>query len=102
MRTNGGGDGEVWICSDPKTFDRQMVQSQGDLVESSSRYTWDAIKVTRDGQELGSLFLLRQCLELWENEMKKWGCNGLGEKLDDKLLVFAHMPCFTTKLTKFS
>ena len=79
-----------------------MVQSQGNLLRSSYRNTWDFINVTRDNQELGSLFLLRQCLELWENEMQKWGCNGLGETLSDKLLVLAHMPCSTTKLTKFS
>lgn len=78
-----------------------MIRTKGDL-EISCRYTSEAINVTRDNQELSSLFLLRQCLELWKNEMKKWGCNGLGEKLDDKLLVLAYMPCSTIKLTRLS
>ena len=53
-------------------LDMGMVRTlgQGNLLRSSPRYTWDVINVTRDNQELGSLYLLRQCLELWENEMK--------------------------------
>lgn len=40
------------------------------------------------------------CFVLWEDGMEKWGCNGLGEALDDRRLVFARMSCSTTKLIK--
>ena len=45
---------------------------------------WDAISVIGGNEELGSLFLLRHCLELWESQMEKWGCDGLGERLGDR------------------
>lgn len=101
MRTIDGGDGNPWICRSPSEFDKAMRRTHSNL-KTSSHHMWDSINVTRDNQELGSLGLLRQCLELWECEMEKWGCNGLGEKLDDKLLVHAHIFFFTTRLTRTS
>lgn len=83
MRTVAEGDGKLWSCQNPADFESKMVQTKGDL-DTSSRNIWDAISVRRANEELGSLFLLRQCLELWENEMEKWGCDGLGERLGDR------------------
>lgn len=63
MRTFGGGDEKAWICQNPKIFDTEMVQSKGNL-DRSYRSNRDIVDVTRGNQELGSLFLLRQCLKL--------------------------------------
>ena len=101
MRTTGDANGNTWTCVGPNQFDEAMVKAHNSL-DSSSRKTWDAVYVTRNTQELGNLYLFRQCLELYENELEKWGCNGLGEEVEDRLLVSAHMPCSTTKLTRNS
>lgn len=83
METIGQANIVKWSCEGPTQFDEMMVRFHPGLA-SSSRKTWDTIYVTRNGQELGNLYLLRQCLQLWEDEMEKWGCNGLGEELGDK------------------
>ena len=83
MRTIGEGDERLWSCQNPADIESKMFKTKGN-VETSSGNIWDVISVTRGNEELGSLFLLRQCLELWENEMEKWGCNGLGERLGDR------------------
>ena len=101
MRTTGDANGNTWTCAGPNQFDEAMVKAHNSL-GSSSRRTWDAVYVTRNSQELGNLYLFRQCLELYENELEKWGCNGLGEEVEDRLLVSAHMPCSSTKLTRIS
>lgn len=99
MKTTNEPNGNTWPCAGPNEFDQAMVQVHSNL-NGSSRKTWDKIFVTRKNQELGSLYLIRQCFQLWEDEIKKWGCNGLGEDLDEKLLVFLHLACSTTKLTE--
>ena len=62
---------------------------------------WDIVTVTRNGQDLGNLYEIRQCLELWEQEMEKWGCNGLGEKLGDKL-TSRYYPLHAYSVTKLT
>lgn len=83
MRTNGQLNGNTWPCIGPSDFDQTMVRAHSG-VNRSFRNTWDIISVTRNNQELGSLHLCRQCLQLWEDEMEKWGCNGLGESVGDR------------------
>ena len=85
----------------PNDFDREMARNHSSL-RVSSRKTWDTVSVGRNGQDLGSLYLIRQCLQLWEMEIEKWGCNGLGEELSDSMLVSARIPYSIMKLTKFS
>ena len=80
MKTAGELNGNTWPCAGPNSFDEAMVRAQPNL-ERSSRNTWDIIHVTRNNQELGTLHLFRQCLQLWEDEMEKSGCSGLGEEL---------------------
>ena len=90
-----------WPMVGLNEFDLEMVRNHSSL-RVSSRKTWDTISVRRNGQDLGSLYLVRQCLQLWEMEIEKWGCNGLGEDLGDSMLVSARMPCSILKLTKSS
>ena len=99
MQTTGDTSGSRWTCEGPNEFDQAMVHAHSNL-RPSSRMTWDTINVTRNNQNLGSLYLVRQCLQLWESEIEKWGCNGLGEELGDKWLVFTSLACSTTKLTE--
>ena len=101
MQTAGSTYGNAWPCAGPNEFDQALVRAHPNL-ERSSRNTWDIIQVTRNNQELGSLYLLRQCLQLWEDEMEKWGCNGLGEELGDRMLVSAHKLYSAMKLTENS
>ncbi|CAD6585648.1 MAG: accessory factor associated with RNA polymerase II [Alectoria sarmentosa] len=84
MRTTGNANGNTWTCAGPNEFDEAMVKAHNSL-DSSCRKTWDAVYVTRNTQELGNLYLFRQCLELYEKELEKWGCNGLGEEVEDRL-----------------
>ena len=100
METTGDLTNTRWPMVGPNDFDREMVRNHSGL-RVSSRGTWDTVSVWRNGQDLGSLFLIRQCLQLWEMEIEKWGCNGLDEELGDSMLVSAHMPCSIMKLTKF-
>lgn len=101
MKTIGQTGENTWSCVGPNEFGEAMVRHHRNL-KASSRKTWDTISVTRNNRDLGSLYLVRQCLELWENELEKWGCNGLGEDVGDKWLVYAHMPCSTTKFKEIS
>lgn len=84
MRTTDPARTTSWSCNGPTEFFDEMIRVFPNM-EKSYRDLWDTIKVTRNGHDLGSLGEFRQCLELWEQEMAMWGCNGLGEKLDDKL-----------------
>ena len=72
-----------WSCKGPNEFLLTMRKLHPTM-KVSERLVWDNISVTRGDQELGSLYMLRQCLQLWEDEMEKWGCNGLGEELGQK------------------
>ena len=83
MGTTGHSTGNTWPCIGPSDFDQIMVQAHSG-VDRSFRNTWDIISVTRKNQELANLHLCRQCLPLWEDEMEKWGCNGLGERVGDR------------------
>ena len=83
MRTTGDVNGNTWTCAGLNQFDEVMVKAHNSL-ESSSCKTWDTVYVTRNSQELGNLYNSRQCLELYENEMEKWGCNGLVEEFSDQ------------------
>ena len=67
-----------------------MVQTYPNL-KMSDRNTWNIITVTRNNHELGSLHAIRQCFEFWELEMEKWGCNGLGETLEDGKSEYLHL-----------
>ena len=96
MRTVGQTSNNRWTCENPTEFEEAMIRVHSSL-SKSPKNTWDAISVKRNNEELGNLYLFRQCLQLWESEMEKWGCNGLGEKLGDRLLVSADMPCSVTK-----
>lgn len=89
MRTTHPANAKLWSCNGPKEFDTAMVRAHPEL-ETSTRNTWDTINVTRNAYGLGSLSLLRQCFQLWEDEMEKWGCNGLGEELSGKMFVSTH------------
>lgn len=60
-------------------------------VKITPRNTWDSIVVVRNGQQLGTLQEVRQCFQLWEDEMEKWGCNGLGEQLPDRNGQYLHL-----------
>ena len=80
MRTTGQTSNTLWTCVGPIQFAEAMAQAHPNL-KITSRNKWDSIIVTRSDQELGSLHELRQCFELWEREIEKWGCNGLGEEL---------------------
>lgn len=99
MQTIGDTSGSRWTCAGPNEFDQAMVHAHSNLTRSF-RMTWDVINVTRNDQNLGSLYLVRQCLQLWESEIEKWGCKGLGEELGDKWLVFTSLAFSTTKLTE--
>ena len=101
METTGDLTETRWPMVGPNDFDREMVRNNSSL-RVSSRKTWDTVSVRRNGQDLGSLYLIRQCLQLWEMEIEKWGCNGLGEELGDSMLVSVCIPCPIMKLTKFS
>lgn len=83
MRTIGAMNANLWTCKGPNDFDAEMARAYPTL-ETSFRHTWETVNVTRNAHGLGSLFLLRQCFQLWEDEMEKWGCNGLGEALGDR------------------
>ena len=74
METIGRANHDQWFF---------LIRTHPNL-DIAFRTTCDTIYVTRNGQELGSLYLLRQCFQLWEDEMDKWGCNGLGEELVGK------------------
>lgn len=84
METTGDLTKTRWPMVGPNDFDREMVRNHSSL-RVSSRGTWDTVSVRRNGQDLGSLYLIRQCLQLWEMEIEKWGCNGLGEELGDSI-----------------
>ena len=80
---SGQADSSSWSCKGPNEF-IQAMNRRNPSMKITDRHNWDKISVARGGQQLGSLYLLRQCLQLWEDEMEKWGCNGLGEKLGQK------------------
>ena len=101
METTGDLTKPRWPMAGPNDFDREMVRNNSSL-RVSSRKTWDTVSVRRNGHDLGSLYLIRQCLQLWEMEIEKWGCNGLGEELGDSMSVSARIPCSIIKLIKFS
>ena len=81
---SSAADSTPWSCKGPLDF-IQAMNRRNPSVKVTDRYNWEKISVTRGNQELGSLTLLRQCLQLWEDEMEKWGCDGLGEELGQKL-----------------
>ena len=58
MRTTGDANGNTWTCAGPNQFDEAIVKAHNSLESSSCK----------------------ACLELYENEMEKWGCNALGEE----------------------
>ena len=87
MRTTGQTSNKLWTCVGPIQFVEAMAQVCPNL-KITSRNTWDSIIVTRNDQELGNLHELRQCFELWEQEIEKWGCNGLGEGLGNFGIIF--------------
>ena len=82
MRTLGQTNSNLWRCAGPSDIARVLVQAHPNLT-MFSRNIWELVSVTRNNEELGSLQEIRQCFELWEREMEKWGCNGLGEQLSD-------------------
>ena len=54
-------------------------------VKLTDRHNWDKISVTRGDQQLGSLYMLRQCLQLWEDEMGtglQWLGGETGSEID--------------------
>ncbi len=84
MRTTGQAGNDPWPCASPNAFSETLVRTYSHI-KIPKHPSWDTVTVTRNDQNLGTLHDLRQCLELWELEMEKWGCNGLGEELGDKL-----------------
>ena len=82
MRTLGQTNNDVWRCAGPTNITEVLVQAHPNL-KMFHRNIWELVSVTRNNEELGSLQEMRQCFELWEREMEKWGCNGLGEQLSD-------------------
>lgn len=91
-----------WSCDSPQKF-LQFMNGVHPNVKITPQNTWDSIVVVRNGQQLGTLQEVRQCFQLWENEMEKWGCNGLGEQLPDRNGQYLHLfPSSTAKLTMLS
>ena len=86
-----------WSCKGPYDF-IQVMNQRNPSVKVTDRLIWDKILVTRGNKDLGTLFLLRQCLQLWEDEMEKWGCNGLEEGLGQKLSNGQHLHVDTVLL----
>ena len=82
MRTLGQKNSNLWRDTGPTDIARVLVQAHPNLT-MLFRNKRELVSVTRNNEELGSLQEIRQCFELWEREMEKWGCNGLGEQLSD-------------------
>ena len=68
MRTTGQTSNRLWTCVGPIQF-----------VEATAQVY---------PNQPGNLHELRQCFELWEQEVEKWGCNGLGEGLGNFGIIF--------------
>ena len=90
MRTLGQTNDNLWRCTGPTDFATAMVQAHPTLTKFH-RNIWELISVTRNNEELGSLQEVRQCFELWEREIEKWGCNGLCEQLSDGNCEYLHL-----------
>ena len=102
MRTTGQTSNKLWTSVAPIQFVDAMAQVSPNL-KITSHNTWDSIIVTRNDQELGNLHELRQCSELWEQEIEKWGCNGLGEGLGNPLMKTQSSPeCVPPTTTRTS
>ncbi len=104
MRTTSQAGNDLWSCKSPNVFSNAMVQAYPHL-QIFTHQPWAVITVTRNNQDLGTLHMIRQCLELWELEMEKWGCNGSGERLGEDFKVqsvCAYWFCCTARLTKIS
>lgn len=90
MRTLGQSNNNLWRCTGPTDIVKELVQAHPNLTISSIN-VWELVSVTRDDKDLGSLQEIRQCFELWESEMEKWGCNGLGEQLSQGKREYSHL-----------